>query len=310
MDILAEINRVMELESRALGRLREAVGPAYEKAVLLIYSCPGKVILTGMGKSGIIAQKIASTMVSTGTPAMFLHPAEGAHGDIGIAHKDDVLLAITKSGESDELSAALSLAVRDAAEFDYSFLLNGVRPDMSRFVACVAMLLSELPNRPVELLNFRQGEFAFKGRIRGDLTAFYSTAIFAVAVIALGNELCAVGFETVLIKPVGGGLATLEQSGCREQADAVADADSPRRALVEQADFVEKQFVFLEWKRPRTTRNVQNVGSHHFGKPAKCHQAEPSCVGGDDAALRRDELHLHTGDACEHLVAADSIECR
>src|SRR3989454_2786821 len=81
MDILAEINRVMELESRALGRLRETVGPAYEKAVLLIYSCPGKVILTGMGKSGIIAQKIASTMVSTGTPAMFLHPAEGAHGE-------------------------------------------------------------------------------------------------------------------------------------------------------------------------------------------------------------------------------------
>src|SRR2546426_3943884 len=107
MDILAEINRVMELESRALGRLREAVGPAYEKAVLLIYSCPGKVILTGMGKSGIIAQKIASTMVSTGTPAMFLHPAEGAHGDIGIAHKDDVILAISKSGESDELIGLL-----------------------------------------------------------------------------------------------------------------------------------------------------------------------------------------------------------
>src|SRR5439155_1113677 len=62
---------------------------------------------TGTGKSGIIAQKIASTMVSTGTPAMFLHPAEGAHGDIGIAHKDDVILAISKSGESDELIGLL-----------------------------------------------------------------------------------------------------------------------------------------------------------------------------------------------------------
>src|SRR5437879_6152862 len=60
MDILAEINRVMELEARALAKLRAAVGPAYEKAVLMIYACPGKVILTGMGKSGIIAQKIAS----------------------------------------------------------------------------------------------------------------------------------------------------------------------------------------------------------------------------------------------------------
>src|SRR5438876_11603350 len=107
MDILAEINRVMELESRALGRLRQTVGPAYEKAVLMIYACPGKVILTGMGKSGIIAQKIASTMVSTGTPAMFLHSAEGMHGDIGIAHKDDVIIAISKSGENDEIIGLL-----------------------------------------------------------------------------------------------------------------------------------------------------------------------------------------------------------
>src|SRR5207245_1081945 len=65
MDILAEINRVMELESRALGRLRQTVGPAYEKAVLMIYACPGKVILTGMGKSGMMAQTIASTMDAT-----------------------------------------------------------------------------------------------------------------------------------------------------------------------------------------------------------------------------------------------------
>src|SRR5213594_1628188 len=107
MDILAEINRVMELEARALAKLRAAVGPAYEKAVLLIYSCPGKVILTGIGKSGIIAQKIASTMVSTGMPALFLHPTEGMHGDIGIARKDDIIIAIGRSGESEELIALL-----------------------------------------------------------------------------------------------------------------------------------------------------------------------------------------------------------
>jgi len=103
MDISVEINRVIELENRTLTRLLECVGPAYEKAVQLIYSCSGKVILTGMGKSGFIAQKIASTMVSTGTPAMFMHPAEGMHGGIGIAQKDDVIIAISKSGESDEL---------------------------------------------------------------------------------------------------------------------------------------------------------------------------------------------------------------
>jgi len=107
VDILAEVNRVMELEARTLAKMRAAVGPSYEKAVLLLYACPGKVILTGIGKSGIVAQKIASTLVSTGTPALFLHPAEGAHGDIGIAHKDDIIIAITKSGESDEIIALL-----------------------------------------------------------------------------------------------------------------------------------------------------------------------------------------------------------
>src|SRR2546427_589226 len=136
MDILAEINRVMELESRALGRLRQTVGPAYEKAVLMIYACPGKVILTGMGKSGIIAQKIASTMVSTGTPATFLHPAEGAHGDIGIAHKDDVILAISKSGESDELIGLL-LTVRD-------LMRTGTRNPVVKVNASVQEMFSEI----------------------------------------------------------------------------------------------------------------------------------------------------------------------
>lgn len=107
MDILAEVQRVMALEAQTLTRLRESVGPAYEEAVRMMYACTGKVIVTGMGKSGLIAQKIAATLVSTGTPAMFLHPAEGMHGDIGIAHKHDIILGISKSGESDELIGLL-----------------------------------------------------------------------------------------------------------------------------------------------------------------------------------------------------------
>ncbi|OQW67633.1 MAG: hypothetical protein BVN29_01820 [Nitrospira sp. ST-bin5] len=107
MDILTEINRVIELEGRTVSRLRESVGPACEEAVREIFKSPGKVILTGIGKSGLIAQKIASTMVSTGTSAIFLHPAEGMHGDIGIVRSDDVLIALSKSGESDELIGLL-----------------------------------------------------------------------------------------------------------------------------------------------------------------------------------------------------------
>ena len=107
MDISVEIKRVIELENQTLTRVLESVGPPYEEAVQMIHQCSGKVILTGMGKSGLIAQKIAATMVSTGTPSMFMHPAEGMHGDIGIAQAKDVIITISKSGESDELIALL-----------------------------------------------------------------------------------------------------------------------------------------------------------------------------------------------------------
>ncbi len=107
MEIRDELLRTIALEEAALSRLRGAIGREYENAVTAIHSCHGKIVITGIGKSGLIAQKIASTMVSTGTPAIFLHPAEGMHGDIGIVHKDDIVIAISKSGESDELIALL-----------------------------------------------------------------------------------------------------------------------------------------------------------------------------------------------------------
>lgn len=107
MEIRDELLRTIALEEAALSRLRNAIGREYENAVTAMHSCHGKIVITGIGKSGLIAQKIASTMVSTGTPAIFLHPAEGMHGDIGIVHKDDIVIAISKSGESDELIALL-----------------------------------------------------------------------------------------------------------------------------------------------------------------------------------------------------------
>lgn len=98
----------------------------------------------------------------------------------------------------DNLSQALSLAIREAAEFDYSFLLNGQRPDMTRFAGCVAMLLGEMPTRPTEMLNFRQGEFAFKGRVRGDLSAFRTTALFGAAAVLLALLHLSLGIATQL----------------------------------------------------------------------------------------------------------------
>jgi len=107
MDVLKELRRVIELEKQTITDLSESLSPVFEEAVKLLYTCKGKVVLTGVGKSGIIAQKIAATLVSTGTPALFLHGAEGMHGDIGIIDKEDIVIAIGKSGESEELLVIL-----------------------------------------------------------------------------------------------------------------------------------------------------------------------------------------------------------
>ena len=116
MDVLKELRRVIDLEKQTITDLSESLSPVFEEAVKLLYACKGKVVLTGVGKSGIIAQKIAATLVSTGTPALFLHGAEGMHGDIGIIGKEDIVLAIGKSGESEELVVILPFIRRLGAQ--------------------------------------------------------------------------------------------------------------------------------------------------------------------------------------------------
>jgi len=92
---------VLKIEANEL--LRHAKNLEIEDAVNLIFNAKGKVIVTGVGKSGHVGAKIAATLASTGTPSFFLHPTEAMHGDLGMIEKDDVLLAISFSGESDEL---------------------------------------------------------------------------------------------------------------------------------------------------------------------------------------------------------------
>lgn len=104
---LAEIRRVLALEAKALMRVSAAVDARWVRALDMIAACRGKLILTGVGKSGLVAQKIAATFSSTGTPALFLDPGEALHGGLGVVQKNDLILAIGKSGESDELNALL-----------------------------------------------------------------------------------------------------------------------------------------------------------------------------------------------------------
>ena len=100
---------VLRKEADAITRLIDRIGPEFEKAVDLIVKSNGRVIVTGMGKSGIIAEKLAATLRSTGTAAFFLHPAEAIHGDLGMVLKDDVVICISKSGETEEIYQLLAV---------------------------------------------------------------------------------------------------------------------------------------------------------------------------------------------------------
>ncbi len=104
--------RVLRIEAQAITALAQRLGQEFEKALDLIVETPGKVIVTGLGKSGLVGRKIASTMASTGTPAFFLHPAEAMHGDAGMISKGDVAIALSKSGETEELIRLVPLFKR------------------------------------------------------------------------------------------------------------------------------------------------------------------------------------------------------
>ena len=99
--------RVLRLEAEAILGLIPKLDERFDRAVELLRGCRGRVIVTGMGKSGLIGRKIAATLASTGTPAYFLHPAEGVHGDVGMVARGDVVLALSNSGETDEVLAIL-----------------------------------------------------------------------------------------------------------------------------------------------------------------------------------------------------------
>ena len=102
---LETARRVLEIEAQAIRDLIPRLGPELGRAVEILFGCAGRVVVTGMGKSGIVGQKISATLSSTGTPSLFLHPAEAIHGDLGRIVKGDVVLAVSYSGETAEIIA-------------------------------------------------------------------------------------------------------------------------------------------------------------------------------------------------------------
>src|SRR5512140_834729 len=107
LTMLDRAKKVLRTEAEAILALIDRVDGGFERACDIILSCKGRVVVTGMGKSGLIGKKIAATLASTGTPALFLHPAEGIHGDLGMVTRGDTVIALSNSGETDELARML-----------------------------------------------------------------------------------------------------------------------------------------------------------------------------------------------------------
>jgi arabinose-5-phosphate isomerase len=115
-DVIAIARDVLEIEARAIVDLVARIDESFAEAVRIVMGCRGRVVVSGMGKSGHIARKIASTLASTGTPAFFVHPAEASHGDLGMVTHDDVFIGLSNSGESGELLAIVPLLKRQGAK--------------------------------------------------------------------------------------------------------------------------------------------------------------------------------------------------
>lgn len=129
MQILESARRTLEIESEAIRNLGQLLNNDFEKIVSLVHNLKGRVVITGVGKSAIIAQKIVATFNSTGTPAIFMHAADAIHGDLGIIQQDDIVLCISKSGNTPEIKVLVPLLKRGGN------LLIGMVGDVESFLA-------------------------------------------------------------------------------------------------------------------------------------------------------------------------------
>ncbi|MBO9708424.1 MAG: KpsF/GutQ family sugar-phosphate isomerase [Caulobacter sp.] len=147
-DAVAVGRRVLTTEADALTQLSDALGESFVRAVETLFASKGRVVCTGIGKSGHVARKIAATMASTGAPAMFVHAAEASHGDLGMIGQDDVVLALSKSGEARELSDTLAYAKRFSIPL---IAITAVADSQLGRAADILLLLPDAPEATAEV---------------------------------------------------------------------------------------------------------------------------------------------------------------
>jgi len=141
-DVIATGRRVLDVEARALDSLAATLGESFAQAVELLFDARGRIILTGIGKSGHVARKIAATLASTGSPAMFVHATEASHGDLGMIGPEDVILALSKTGETRELADVVAYAAR------HTIPLIAITAEPRSALGKAASLVLQIPEAP------------------------------------------------------------------------------------------------------------------------------------------------------------------
>ena len=302
--VLGLAERVLRLEAESILDLCPRLDDRFVAAVELLRGCAGRVIVTGMGKSGLVGRKIAATLASTGTPAYFLHPAEGVHGDIGMVARGDVVLALSNSGETDEVLAVL--------------------PSIKR-LGIPLVLLTGTPGSTLA----RQADVVLDARVREEACPMnLAPTSSTTAALALGDALAMALLDQRGLRPEdyaalhpGGSLgwralfkvrdlmhtgeavpvvpetatmkeAMQEMSAKRMGMTSVVDAGGRLSGIITDGDL----------RRHQLAR-----GSLLDHRADECMSREPRCIGADElAATALSTMETH---AITHLIVADA-ECR
>ena len=298
--LLTLAERVLRLEAEGILALTRRLDERFVQAVQLMHECAGRVIVTGMGKSGIVGRKIAATLASTGTPAYFLHPAEGVHGDIGMVARGDVVLALSNSGETDEVLAVLPAIKRLSIPL---ILLTGtlgstlarqadVVVDVGVSEEACPMNLAPTSSTTAALAMgdaLAMALLDLRGLRPEDYSALHPRgalgwrSLFRVSDLMHTGEAIPAVAEGATMKE-----AMEEMSAKRMGMTTVVDADGRLAGIITDGDLRRQQLV---------------VGSLLERRAGECMTREPLCIAADDLAAKA--LSVMEAHAITSLIIRD-----
>ncbi len=303
-ELLGLARRVLGLEADAIRAVADRLDARFLHAVEALYQCRGRVIVTGMGKSSHVGRKIAATLASTGTPAYFLHPAEGVHGDLGMVARDDVVLALSNSGETREVLAVLPVIKRLGIPL---VLLTG-DPGSSLARQSDVVVDVGVPEEACPL-NLTPTASTTAALAMGD-----ALAMALLEMRGLGPE------DYAAVHPAGslGWKSLFKVSDLMHTGDAVPRV--PETATMKQAieEMTAKQLgmttvIDAEGRLVGVVtdgdlRRLQLVGGALLDRTVgECMTPDPSCVGKDELAVRAlDAMESHTPGPITSLIVTDA----